>query len=153
MVVVMVVVMVVMLSHQGIPRAAGCLERPARRPPRPRAIRQGRGEAIAADQHELGRAEQGLLAGLQPEGMGIVAGAQQALHPQIACGQPLGQIAENPVGRHHHRCRRIGRAWLDWVLPGLCSAAAGHRQDDAKCQPRQGPQGFQAVGGVVPTLR
>ena len=49
-------------------------------------LRQGGGEAIPIDQHQLGLAEVAALLRCQPELVRVISRLQQAAHPQVVCG-------------------------------------------------------------------
>ena len=59
------------------------------------------GQAIPIDQHQLGLAEVAALLRCQPELVGVVTRLQQAAHPQIVCGQALGDVAEHAIAGDH----------------------------------------------------
>ena len=86
---------------------------------------QGWGEAIAVDQHQLGPPELLALLGREVELVGVVAGLEQAGHLEVAAGEPLGEVAEHPIGGHHLRT----------------PAGATSRQGQGR------PQGCQGEGG------
>ena len=64
---------------------------------------QGWGQAIAVDQDQFGPFELLTLLGCEVELVGVVAGLQQAGHLEVAAGEPLGEVAQHPIGGHHLR--------------------------------------------------
>jgi hypothetical protein len=67
----------------------------------PRQSREGWGEVEAADQQQICVGDLGFLVRSEPEVVGIIGRLEQTAHGQFAAGQPLGEIAENPIGGHH----------------------------------------------------
>lgn len=109
---------------------------------RPRQTRQGRGEAVAADQQQPGAGDLGFLLGAEPKVVGIIAGLQQAAHTQLAGGQPLAEIAEHTISRHHLRRIRASAAGQQ----GNPQAGADQRQRRWERLPPGGRPGARAGG-------